>query len=180
MTNKVLRPGSLRVFWRGPVFGDAPHAQQPTPARRRPHTEDARREPEPDLPHIGQSGQFRRHRAEPPRAVPGGPHQRRFRSLRGWRQAGAHFVYARARRPRLPDAGGGARRRFAKASSCRHRARSTTPRAASSSSSSTISTSSSATPIAFAGSSATWRKSSCTKAISSASSRRARRRLRSI
>ena len=88
-----------------PVFGDAPHAQQPAAAQQPAPAAPCRAaRAEPDLPDIRQPRQLGRHRPQPARAVPGRSHERRFRGLRGRRQAGAQLVYARARRARVPDA----------------------------------------------------------------------------
>ena len=95
-------------LWRRAARAATCRASASARAGRRP------RRAEPDLPDIGQPRQLGRHRPQPARAVPGRPHERRFRGLRGRRQAGAQFVYARARRPRVPDAdsdgGAGTRR----------------------------------------------------------------------
>ena len=87
--------------------------------RRRLHLRRSARPAEPDLPHIGQPRELRRHRPKSPRAVPGRSHKGRFRgSTKTACKQERHVVHAGARRPRLSDADCRRRPPFAKASSC--------------------------------------------------------------
>ena len=161
-----LAAGFLAVL---PIFGDAPAAQQPpaqAPATDKPATE----KPAVDVPNPtfrtsvnlvssdvivrNRRGQFQADLAKDDFEVYEDGVKQELNSFTLVHGGRVYQTQTATPRP------------CARASSCRRRGRSTTPPGASSFSSSTIFTSSSAIRTAFAGSSVTWRKSWCTKAIS--------------